>query len=135
MDLVNCPNCGTLFVKTKFRDVCDNCHKLEEEQFEKVYKFIRKSSNRSATIMQVVEATGVEEDLVIKFIKSGRIRASSNPNLGYPCEKCGKPIQSGRICDDCAENIRKNLSAFEKDEHRRHELLEKEKRATYHTKE
>lgn len=127
MDVVNCPNCGTLFVKMKFKDVCDACYKEEEAEFEKVYQFIRKSKNRTAYITQVVEATGVDEALIIKYIKNGRLRMSKFPNLGYPCEQCGNLIKSGRICDDCAHVFRSELSAFEKEEQRQREIKEKEK--------
>lgn len=132
--LENCPNCGTLFVRTKFRDVCDNCYKEEEAQFEKVYQFIRKSKNRTATITTIVEETGVDEDLILKFIKTGRIRTSQYPNIGYPCEKCGTLIHSGRLCDNCSHSIRTDLHSFEKESQRQKELREKDKRNTYFTK-
>lgn len=39
MDVFNCPNCNSLFVMTKFRDVCDACYKEEEAQYDKVYAY------------------------------------------------------------------------------------------------
>lgn len=134
MAILNCPSCGAIFVPTKFRDVCETCHKEEEIKFDKVYNFIRKSTNRTATIQMIVEATDVEEELVLKFIKTGRIRTSLNPNLGYPCEKCGKPISKGRICDDCSHSIRSELDIFEKEKKRQLELTEKDRKSTYFTK-
>ncbi len=109
--LENCPNCGALFVRTQFRDVCDNCYKEEEAQFEKVYQFVRKSKNRTATIPTIVEETGVDEDLILRFIKSGRLRTANNPNIGYPCEKCGTLINSGRLCENCSHSIRSDLQS------------------------
>lgn len=49
MDVFNCPNCNSLFVMTKFRDVCDACYKEEEAQYDKVYAYIRKKTNRTAS--------------------------------------------------------------------------------------
>jgi hypothetical protein len=80
---------------TKFRDVCDACYK-EEAQYDKVYAYIRKKTNRTASMMQVVKETGVEETLIIKFVRTGKLRISQFPNLGIPCEKCGANIKSGR---------------------------------------
>ena len=67
-ELANCPRCGKIFAKTKFRDVCQNCFQEEEKLFEKVYEFIRRKENRTATIEQVIEATGVDEDIIYKYI-------------------------------------------------------------------
>lgn len=126
-ELSNCPKCGGLFVKNKFRDICQNCWKEEEEAYNAVYQFIRKRENRAATIHQVVDATGVDEDLILKFIKTGRLKLTQFPNLGYPCDRCGKIIQNGKICNSCAEKLRKELDIHTAEEERR----KKENHATY----
>lgn len=77
-ELANCPKCGALFVKNEYRDLCQNCWEEEEEKYKKVSHFIRKRENRTATIEEVMEATGVELGLILKFIKSGRIHNSNN---------------------------------------------------------
>ncbi|WP_153126680.1 TIGR03826 family flagellar region protein [Peribacillus tepidiphilus] len=133
-ELTNCPKCDKLFVQTKFRDVCDTCFKEEEKIFEMVYKYIRKKENRTATMAQVVEDTGVDEELLIKFVKTGRLKLAQFPNLGYPCEKCGATIKEGKLCGSCAELLRSELSSFQKEEARKRELLERERKATYYTK-
>ncbi|MFD1020298.1 TIGR03826 family flagellar region protein [Thalassobacillus hwangdonensis] len=107
-ELANCPQCGALFVSGP-QAVCRDCFKKEEEAFEIVYTFIRKRENRSATIPEVVEATGVKEDLIIKFIKSKRIRSTHFLNMNYGCEKCGGPITEGNLCDKCTSHFRKEL--------------------------
>ncbi|PLT35712.1 TIGR03826 family flagellar region protein [Bacillus sp. V5-8f] len=133
MELTNCPNCDALFVKNKFRDVCDACYKEEENKYELVYQYIRKRENRTATISQVVEATGVEEDLIIKFVKSGRIRTAQFPNLGVPCEKCGKIVREGRICDECRISLQSELRHYEKEEARKEDIEKRGKSAAYFT--
>jgi len=107
-ELENCPRCNALFVKS-VKSICDACFKKEEDAFERVYNFIRKKKNRTSTIDEVVEATGVEKDLVLKFIKEQRLRAGEFPNLTYDCEKCGAPIQEGKICSSCASGIEADL--------------------------
>lgn len=129
-ELSNCPNCGELFVRNNHRDLCQKCWKEEEVSFETVYKFIRQRENRMATIHQVEEGTGVEEELILKFIKTGRLKVASLPNLGYPCEKCGTSIQKGKLCGSCAEDLRKELDRHAIEEERRRGL---EKKATYFT--
>lgn len=133
-NLSNCPNCDKLFVLNAFRDVCDDCFKEEEKQFETVYGFIRKRENRTANLLEVVEGTGVPEKQILKFIKKGRIQLSRFPGLGYPCEKCGNPIKQGKLCDNCTNKLRSQLESLQKEEERQKEIELRERTRTYHTK-
>jgi flagellar operon protein (TIGR03826 family) len=116
MDLSNCPECGEIYIKSKFRDVCEKCWRQEEAAYDTVYKFMRKRENRTASMLQIVEATGVEEVLILKFIKNGKLQIVNFPNLGYPCDKCGTIIRSGRLCDGCTAELRSDLKDFEREE-------------------
>ncbi|WP_181347258.1 TIGR03826 family flagellar region protein [Thalassobacillus sp. CUG 92003] len=111
-ELANCPRCGEIFVKGRI-DVCVACYKEEERAFETVYVFIRKRQNRTATMQQVVEATGVEEQLIQKFVKQKRLNTTQFPQLSYSCERCGAQIQEGRICDGCNGNLQHDLKIEE----------------------
>lgn len=128
--LDNCPKCGRLFVKNQFRDICEVCYKEEEKLFEKVYNFLRKRENRTATLAQVVAATEVDETLIIKWIKKGRIQLLQFPNLGYPCDKCGKLIREGRLCSECNKGLQQQLQKLEEEKQRQ---IDKQ-RMTYYTK-
>jgi len=114
-ELANCPKCNGLFVQTQLRTVCDKCFKEEENAYETVYQFLRKRENRKAELDVVVEATGVSKELILKFIRQGRIMLSNFPNLGYPCEKCGKTIREERLCNDCKNDIHKQLNQIEQE--------------------
>src|SRR5699024_11296401 len=103
--LANCNRCGKVFAKG-VRDICPQCYQKEEEDYQKIYKLLTNRKNREAKITEIVEATGVDEDTIIKFLKNKRLRAADFPQLGYPCEKCGKNIVEGRLCEDCASFIR-----------------------------
>lgn len=127
-ELDNCPNCGAIFVKTKFRDTCEACFKEEEEKFEIVYAYIRKRENRTATIAQVVEATEIDEELIIKFIKTGRLKLTQFPNLKYPCTRCGGPTNEGNLCKTCANELRKDLKMHESETIYRQKMADREKK-------
>ncbi|QPA30719.1 TIGR03826 family flagellar region protein [Thermaerobacillus caldiproteolyticus] len=116
MNLENCPNCGSLFVKSQFRDICESCYKEEEKEFEKVYQFLRKRENRMATMTQVVNGTGVKESLLIKFIRNGRLKLAQFPNLGYPCDRCGKIIREGKLCANCLKDLNQQIEKLQKEE-------------------
>ncbi|TDL78936.1 TIGR03826 family flagellar region protein [Peribacillus frigoritolerans] len=130
-ELSNCPECYQLFVRTQFKTVCDACYKEEEQKFEVVYGFLKQSKNRMATLFEVEEQTDVEEDLILKFIRQGRIQLANFPNLGYPCQKCGTLIRENKLCTSCGKDIKTQLFELEQEEERRQKVTEKQ--ATYYT--
>ncbi len=121
VDVTNCPVCGEIYLKNKFRAVCEKCWKKEEEAFDLVYRYMRKRENWAATTLQIVEATGVPEELILKFVKAGRLKTAQFPNLGYPCDKCGTIIREGRLCSSCATELRNDLLQHEHEEERKRE--------------
>jgi len=129
--LENCPRCGSLFVKNNFRDVCENCYKEEEKKYEIVSKFLRKRENRAAMITTIVEATQVEEELIYKWVRKGRLHTTHFPNLGYPCSKCGTLIKEGKLCKSCTSELKKDLNHFDETENLK---AENTRRQTYFSK-
>ncbi|AMX82299.1 hypothetical protein GS3922_00540 [Geobacillus subterraneus] len=128
-ELANCAKCGRLFVKLSTRDVCESCYQEEERQFERVYAFLRKRENRTATMAQVVDATGVEEKLIIQWIRAGRLQLVHFPNLGYPCDSCGTMIREGRLCANCLGKLQADLRQAEAEKERNI----RSRRATYYS--
>lgn len=110
MELRNCANCGAVYAHDVV-DLCPQCYRAEEDAFNTVYKFLQKRKNREATIKQIVEATEVNEDVIIKFLKQNRLRASQFPSLTYPCEHCGAEIVEGKLCAPCSKKILTEWSA------------------------
>ena len=129
-ELANCTRCNALFVKS-LRVICQKCYKDEEEAFQIVYRFLRDRKNREATILEIVEETGVEEEIIIKFVKEKRLTPKDFPMLAYPCDRCGKDITTGTICSSCTEELRKDLAEFEEDEKKRQEREKQEKANIY----
>lgn len=97
MELRNCPECGKLFAYVS-RNLCPECIEKEEELFRRVESFLKEHG--SATVQEISKATGVPESKVISFLRTGRLVASSNSPL-LECERCGRPIATGRFCDAC----------------------------------
>lgn len=130
-ELANCLNCGTVFVKN-IRNICRNCYEKEEKAFETVYRFLLPRKNRQATMIDIIEATGVEEKLIIKFIREKRLRTSEFPMLAYSCERCGNDITTGNICIDCSSELLGELNKFEeeKDRKMKRQLAEEEEERT-----
>lgn len=131
-ELANCARCGAVFVKS-LRDICQNCYREEEKAFQTVYNFLKVRKNREATILEIVEATDVEEELIIKFVKEKRLTPKDFPMLAYPCQRCGEKITEGKLCTSCSKEIQTDLAQFEEEERKAVERKEREKQDIYFT--
>lgn len=121
VNLGNCPRCGRLFANN-FRDICPSCIKGIEEEYEKCLKYLREE--KTATIQEVHEATGVSIRQITKFIKEGRISVANNPNMMYPCEVCGVLIREGNMCDSCRTRLTRDFAAAAKEDSQKYNELD-----------
>lgn len=99
--LGNCPKCGKLYMR--IRSICNECYQKQEDDFLKTAKYLR--DHRGSTIQELSEDTGVTITQIRQFIWAGRIIVNQFPNLSYPCESCGSPIQTGRKCSSCLDTL------------------------------
>lgn len=129
-ELRNCPKCGGFFNYTGVREVCPKCTQDEEKMYEVVYRFLRKRENRAATVERIVEVTGVEEELLYKWVRKNRLQPALFPNLGYPCDQCGRITTSGKLCNECVDGLKKDLNKFNAAREFR-QAREKQDKATY----
>lgn len=129
-EIRNCPSCGEFFNYTGIRDVCYKCSQKEEEMYQIVYRFLRKRENRAATVDRIVEATGVDKELLFKWVRKGRLHPAVFPNLGYPCDNCGRLTKKGKLCERCVTELKSDLRTFEAAKEFR-ESIEKSERLTY----
>lgn len=110
MELKNCKVCGSLFLYNGSPStVCPRCNKKEEEDFELVKSYLW--DHPRATLVQVVDHTGVSEKKIIRYLKEGRIELADGSQIPIYCEICGKMIAQGRICDGCAGELKINTTA------------------------
>jgi flagellar operon protein (TIGR03826 family) len=129
-ELTNCKSCGKLFVQNTLA-VCPSCRQEIEKKFETVWKYIRKRENREATVYQIQEETGVEEKLIFQWIQEGRLQVKDFKNLFVPCELCGAPAQSGKVCESCKTNLTRDLKTLQDEETSQNKT---EKSRTYFTR-
>lgn len=113
MTLARCKRCGVIFQKVIDRDLCPSCLEREEEEFRKVKEFLRQ--HPKARLEEVSEATGVDKKVILEFLKEGRLQVAEGmePLVELFCERCGKPITSGRLCDDCRKKVAQLIQSAE----------------------
>lgn len=108
MEMRNCKKCGRVF--SSFGDkICPDCKREEDELFTKVKDYIY--DHPHASIKEVAEETEVEEEIILRFMREGRIEVADDSLSTLTCEKCGVAIRTGRYCVDCQKKLVGGLSA------------------------
>ncbi len=105
MDIRNCKRCNRIF-QYRGNQYCPSCMIELDEMFKIVRDYLY--DHPEANVIQTSEATGVEEEVILEFLKQGRLELSQ-PSLAYVCERCGKPITTGRYCQVCLNNLDKEM--------------------------
>ena len=105
MEVRNCPRCGKIYVYTGQR-LCPSCFEEEETLFRQVETYLRE--HPGANLEAVAEGTKIAKEIILDFIRRGRLVTLKADGL-LRCEICGRPIDQGRICDNCAGELKQGL--------------------------
>lgn len=104
-ELRNCPECGRLFAY-QGRNLCSKCQEKEGNEYEIVRRYVRDHSG--ASVFEVADATGIEEEKILQFLRDGRLQSKGFANI-IECERCGRRIPSGRLCDSCLGHLNSEI--------------------------
>ncbi len=124
MELRNCTKCGRAFAYTG-NDICSRCASDTENDFKKVKEYLY--DHPGATVTEVSEGTGVSEKQILRYLRESRIEIREEDNCLLHCERCEKSIRSGRFCDSCVAEIKKQFGSVIKPQQ---EVQLKEKQRT-----
>lgn len=102
-EIKNCARCNKIFMYVTGPRICEDCKKLEDEDFEKVRLFVRDFPG--ATIPEVSKETGVPSHLIYRFLKEGKLEVTESSPIALLCENCGNRIKSGRFCVSCSKRL------------------------------
>ena len=106
-EIRNCPRCGKIFTYIG-RPICARCIEMEENEFKIVKEYIY--DHPGATISEVSHETEVTVEKIMRFLREERLEIKSeNSNLLLECERCGRPINCGRFCENCKGQINKDF--------------------------
>ena len=112
MALKNCLQCGKVF-SSDVSELCPECKKKEEDDYDLVYKYLEE--NPRSTADKVSEETGVDKDLILKFLRQGRLKTVEiSPESLPKCISCGQPIESSKLCPKCAKAFEEKVKEEEK---------------------
>jgi flagellar operon protein (TIGR03826 family) len=109
MEVVNCPRCGRVFTRIS-KPVCPACVKEDEDTFEKVRAYVKE--NPLCSMKELSDETSVSVKRITQYIRDGRLEISHGMAGEITCTQCGRPILTGRFCEQCAMEIK--MTALEK---------------------
>ncbi|MDP4153139.1 MAG: hypothetical protein Q8865_06870 [Bacillota bacterium] len=84
------------------------------DEIDKEYTIVREYiyKNKSANVKMVAEETGVDEEVILEFLREGRLSLKEPGDIR--CERCNTPIETGKYCDQCLTEIRQELTRASK---------------------
>jgi len=108
MNIVQCKMCKKPF-QTLGNKTCPDClHKIDQDFFT-VRDYIY--DNPNSRIDKVSEETGVDKATILHLLKEGRLTLDNPDAEGLlSCEVCKKPINTGRMCDECKGSVASTMS-------------------------
>lgn len=104
--LRNCKKCNRVFSSTDGNTFCSRCSDDVDDGFTRVREYIY--DNPTCSIKEVSTGTGVASDIVLKWIREGRIVLGENASISF-CERCSTPINGGRFCGKCVNELANGL--------------------------
>ncbi len=119
-ELKRCSTCHKVFSYPGYGYIlCSECRRTDEARFQLVKKFLQQYPDSEGK--EVYLATGVPINTLIKWVREGRLISTNAYKLGAVCDRCGKPVCTGKMCPECkAEVVRK----FKEDEKETIEKIE-----------
>lgn len=108
MNVRNCRKCGKIFNYAIGPIICPACKDAMEAKFKEVKEYVQ--NNRNATVGAVSEACDVEPTQIQHWIREERLQFADDSPIKVSCESCGTMIGSGRFCQQCKNNMVKDLN-------------------------
>jgi predicted amidophosphoribosyltransferase len=105
MDIRNCRRCDRIY-QHRGSKYCPNCMLELDEIFVKVRDYIY--DNPNATGSGSIRSPGCGGEHNPGILKGGQAGAVI-PGLDYLCERCEKPITTGRYCNDCIQELDRGM--------------------------
>ncbi|GAB6100033.1 membrane protein [Halanaerocella petrolearia] len=109
MDIKKCKRCKKVFSPVGGAKICPRCKQKEEEDFEDVKEYLWDYPD--ANLEQITEDTGVDREIIRKFIREGRLLSLDGVNLKVECQRCGTEIDSGKYCEECSGELQQGLKS------------------------
>lgn len=101
---LECDYCGSKHIEniTMGTYRCLECGQDSYDDFQTIRNYLEKVGNASATVIE--RNTGVPRRIIEYFFRDEYLEIPKNSPVRVPCERCGAPIRTGSLCEDCKSN-------------------------------
>lgn len=106
MEVRSCVKCRKLF-QSYGQSVCPVCLQEVDRQFDLVKNYLY--DNPGASMENVCRETKVDQHLIVRWLREGRLITDDSYAALLECITCGAPIRSGRYCEKCNNELRRAL--------------------------
>jgi len=110
MDMMNCECCGKVFNSTGFFNLCPVCTEKDERDFAMIKEYL--CEHPYAKIFDVANDLNMSIKKIKRYLRESRLEIIEPNNRFLFCEDCGKPIRSGKYCDECYRKFHQNFRAI-----------------------
>lgn len=87
---------------------CVRCSKENYDDFQTIRNFLDKVGAKSALVIE--RETGVPRRIIDYFFKEEYLEIPSSSPDRVPCQNCGAPIRTGRLCEACKTNSKRIIN-------------------------
>ena len=101
-----CRVCKRLFRAFGEENTCRECMDKLEEKYREVKDYLW--DHGIASIQEISMACDVSEEQIKEWLKEERL-SMADGSTDLKCEKCKRPILTGRYCKECKEEVMKDL--------------------------
>ncbi len=100
----HCKECGRVFQSTIGQKVCQTCRDRHERAYRAAKEVLLGEPN--ATFKEIARETGVDIELIKRLSKEGLIHVLNASEGSIECERCGREILVGHMCEWCEHEVR-----------------------------
>ena len=108
MDIISCEQCGKLFNSMGFFKLCPVCTERDEKDFSMIKEYL--CEHPLAKVFDVANDLSIPIKQIKRYLRESRLEIVEKNNKFLSCEDCGKPIRTGKYCDECYRKFHRNFS-------------------------
>ena len=112
-DVKACRGCRKLFNAFGAEELCPDCQKEMQAKYVEVKDYLWE--HRVASMYEVSEACDVSIAQLKEWLREERLSLADGAT-DLKCEKCHKPILTGRYCPECKKALMEDLGSITKKE-------------------
>lgn len=128
LNIKNCSRCKRIFMPVNNEKICPECRAEELKLEERVKSYVR--DHPGITVNELIEGSGAPGKLVWRMVMQGQFENCGLRDAKYPCGNCGKLIERGAYCDECAAKLKQNAQKYAEAMNAKRRAAEKKSQST-----